>query len=465
MNEIIKESSQTLIIQVPITTEVIEKNADLQPSGKVEDNRIIIELDTRKRDFHKQFDLKRKVKISWTKERTFDVQELSGFSWPIVYRVTTADGYYSKAAGERVYFTPEISGLSTKRKVSDVVLRLAIFLYVIVGIGSRKASWLMEVLFQVTVSKSTLDRWVDEVADSLPSSKEMVKLLHQKHPITQGHLDELFPVGTEACVLALKDEHGRIIVAQEVEKRDEEHVKPFLEGLQKLGLDLKAFYIDHWQAYFNAIRAVYPQAEIQYDYFHILQNIWRKVWGEFRTHRRDLKARGEAAQTKWYAEKLKRLAAELWKHRYIFFKADENLSAKEKETMQEVLQTQPEMSFLRGFLLKVWAIFEGPTTEAEAQEKLAELKEYAAHHEKDGYTKSIAFLDEHFKNMTTFLRVPGVQRNSLAETGMRALRRLERNHDGFRTDQSRQNALKIYQAVTYLGWSIHNPPNLAPSDG
>jgi hypothetical protein len=149
----------------------------------------------------------------------------------------------------------------------------------------------------------------------------------------------------------------------------------------------------------------------------------------------------------------------------VFFKSDENLSEKEKQTMQEVLNTQPEMSFLRCFLKKVWAIFEGPTTEMEAQVKLAELKQYVAHQENNGYTKSIAFLEEHFKNMTTFLRVPGVKRNSLAETGMRVLRRLERNHDGFRSEKGRQNALKIYQAVTYLGWSIHNPPNLTAGGG
>ena len=158
----------------------------------------------------------------------------------------------------------------------------------------------------------------------------------------------------------------------------------------------------------NAIKAVYPEAHIQFDYFHILQNIWRKVWDEFRAHRRDLKERGEAAQTKYYSEKLKSLAAKLWKNRYIFFKSEENLSAKEKETMREVLRTQPEMSFLRGFLHKVWAIFEGPTTEAEAQAKLAELKRYVAHQENNGYTKSITFLDDNFKNMTTFLRAPGV---------------------------------------------------------
>ncbi len=454
-----------MFVQIPVTTEVIEKNADLQPKGQVEENRLIIELDTRQRDYHKLFQLKRNVRINWSNERTFEVQELSAFSWPLVYRITTADGYYLSAPGQRVNFTPQLQGLCTKRKVSDVALRLGVFLCIIAGLGSRKASWLMSVLFQLSVSKSALDRWVTEVAEALPSEDEMIKLLHQQKPITAGHFDELFPVGTEACVLVMKDEHGRILAAEEVEKRDEEHVKPLLERFQRLGLKFTCFYIDHCQAYFNAIGAVYPQAEIQYDYFHILQNIWRKVWGEFRCHRRDLKARGEAAETKWYARKLKKMAAHLWKNRYLFFKAEENLSAHEKDTMQEVLTQQPELSYLRGFLLKVWDIFEGPVTAAEAQEKLAELKKYAAYQADNGYTKSISFLETHFKNMTTYLRVPGVQRNSLAESGMRVLRRLERNHDGFRSDKTRRNALRIYQAVTYLGWSIHNPPNLtAPSD-
>ena len=125
---------------------------------------------------------------------------------------------------------------------------------------------------------------------------------------------------------------------------------------------------------------------------------------------------------------------------FIFFKSEEKLSAKEKKTMQEVLRTQSEISFLRGFLHKVWAIFEVPTTAAEAQAKLAELKRYAAHHEKDGYTKSIAFLEENFKNMTMFLRAPGVQRNSLAKPGMRVLRRSAKSDRLYRLDKRRLRA-------------------------
>ena len=120
-----------------------EKNADLLPSGKVEDHRIVIALDTRQRDYHKLFHLKRNVQIAWTNELTFEVQELSAFSWPIIYRITTATGYYAVEPGQRIYFTPQVAGLSTQRKVSDVLLRLAVFLCIIAGLGARKASWLM----------------------------------------------------------------------------------------------------------------------------------------------------------------------------------------------------------------------------------------------------------------------------------------------------------------------------------
>jgi len=267
-----------MIIQLPVETEVLEKVGDLKPRGKAENNRIIIEFDTRQRDYHKILGIPRRAKIGWSNERSFDVQELSGFAWPIIYRITTADGHYKNEQGQRVNFTPEIAGLSTYRKVSDVVMRLGVFLCIIAGLGSRQTSWLMQVLFQVTVSKSAIDRWVDEVGDSLPSEDEMVKLLHKEKPITQGHFDELFPLGTDKCLVVLKDEHGRIVATQEVEKRDEEHVKPFLERMKRLGLDLQAFYIDHWQAYANAIKAVYPQAHIQFDYFHSMQNVWQNVW-------------------------------------------------------------------------------------------------------------------------------------------------------------------------------------------
>src|SRR5437868_2347872 len=52
----------------------------------------------------------------------------------------------------------------------------------------------------------------------------------------KGHFDEIFPRGTQRCVVVLKDEHGRIVAAaQEVKKRDEEHVQPCTRAAHRAG--------------------------------------------------------------------------------------------------------------------------------------------------------------------------------------------------------------------------------------
>jgi hypothetical protein len=72
--------------------------------------------------------------------------------------------------------------------------------------------------------------------------------------------------------------------------------------------------------------------------------------------------------------------------------------------------------------------------------------------------KVLNFLEEHFTWMTIFLRHEHVQRNSLAETGMRVLRRLEIEHDGFRSENGREDFLRIYQAIdTLAGLSTIRP--------
>ena len=76
-------------------------------------------------------------------------------------------------------------------------------------------------------------------------------------------------------MLVIKDEHGRILATESVDKRDEKTVKPFLQRMKNLGLSFRAFYTDGCKSYFNAIRAVFGQkVAIQYDYFHIIQNAW-----------------------------------------------------------------------------------------------------------------------------------------------------------------------------------------------
>ena len=46
------------------------------------------------------------------------------------------------------------------------------------------------------------------------------------------------------------------------------------------------------------------------------------------------------------------------------------------------------------------------------------------------------------------------RRGSNSESGMRLLRRLEKNHDGIRSATTRQHYMRIYQAIKYLSLDI-----------
>ena len=313
----------TVHVSVPVSTEVLNSNADCRLSGAYEEGALMITVDTRKQNVHTRLGLSTKTKLVWGREHEFIVQELSAMAWPIRYRVRTRDGYYLDANGERVHVTTSATGIDSRRAASLVLMRAAVLLVVVAGVGYRRASWLLKELFHVEVSKSSLHRWVEEIAAQLPAGDEMIKALNEQKTITEAHFDEIFPRGTGACVLVLKDEHGRIIATQQVDKRDEETVVAFLGRMKALGLEYKAFYIDGCKAYYNAIRTVFGEAvAIQYDYFHIMQNVWKKLWKWAVDRRRQIKANAEQVTTPWYKKKLEALSKSLWENRYLLFKAD-----------------------------------------------------------------------------------------------------------------------------------------------
>lgn len=454
------DAQKFIHVSVPVSTEVINANPDAATGGAYEDGALVITIDTRQQNIHQRLGLGTRTKLHLTRDNEFFAQELSGLLWPIRYRVLTRDGYYSGADGERVHFTTSAEGIDARRGVSLVLMRAAVLLIVVGGVGYRRAAWLLKALFHVEVSKSALCRWIDEIAASLPSGDEMIQTLHAKQPITEAHFDEIFPRGTRGCVLVLKDEHGRIVATEEVDKRDEGSVVPFLERMKRLGLPLTAFYIDGCKAYYNAIRTVFGEAaRIQYDYFHVIQNVWKKLWKWALERRREQKARAEESWTPWYRNKLEALAKSMWENRYLLFKADERMTGEERERLARIVEADHYIGRLRAFLGGVWDIFESSKDEEQAREALARLKAMPVDRQNpEAFQKSVRFLEEHFEWMTAYLRHDGVKRNSLAESGMRTLRRLEIEHDGFRSKKGRENFLRIYQAVKYLGWSVHQQP-------
>ena len=442
-------------VQLTVTTAVTEANPDCVLGGSHEQGTIVINVDARRQPHHKVLGLDPRVEIHWPQDtRHYEAQELSIFPWPIRYRVTTADAWYKGLQGERVHYSPEIVGLDALAGVARVVKRTAVLLIVVGSIGYRRAAWLLEEIFKVSTSKSTLSRWVKEVAAELPSGEEIVKLLDAQKPITEAHFDEIFPKGAKDPVLVIKDEHGRIVASERVEARDEVNTRKFLQWFKGLGLGVKTFFIDCCPIYRKLIPEVFPEAKVQLDYFHILQNVWRHMWKGFVRYRKQVAQRAEESKTPWYKAQLKALALSLWEHRYVIFKAEDHLTPMEQGMLVGICEADQEVGKIRSFLSGVWNIFEDSKDAAEARQALEALKrkDAAKGLEKQQAT-SVKFLEDTFEQSTTYLRGEAPRRNSLAESGMRTLRRLEAEHDGFRTEDSRRDFLRIYQAVKYLGWS------------
>jgi hypothetical protein len=450
-------------VKVSISTAVIEDNPRCCVGSEFKDDTAWIDLDARKQNHREFLSIPRSTKLHWSKEtRSYEAQELSSFPWPIRYRVTTADAWYSDSEGHRVHYTPAILGLDPHAKVSHAVKHAAVLIIVIGAIGYRRAAWLLQELFRVSTSKSALARWVKDVASQLPSKEEMVAILNERKPISEVHFDEIYPRGRTAsgCVLVAKDEHGRIFASEDIDKRDEASVRSFLEWLHALGLKIRTFYIDTCQTYRTVIPQVFKGVRIQLDYFHIIQNVWRHLWKFFVSRRKAIAARAEKVETPWYKAHLKALAKSLWTNRHVLFKSERRLSDDERVTLAEICEADKDVGQIRAFLRGVWRIFDDSNDERQARQAIEKLKAEGYKDKSKHYDRAISFLDDTFEQATTYLREPDVQRNSLAESGMRTLRRLEIEHDGFRSGDSREDFLRIYQAVKYLGWSVHG--TLAP---
>lgn len=462
-------------IMVPLETEVIRAHRPWLTGVRYEAGTgMIVEMDVRRHPWAKVLQLARGVKVHWADVRTVDIRELSSMSWPVIYRVTYGDGWYTNKGGKRAHFALQehLPQIDLSRQCTQLVLRTAVLLAVLSGVGVRAVSWLMKLLFHVEASKSAIDRWVRECAAQLPDAAGMAKILHGAKPITEAHFDEIFAVGQrpKPCTLVLRDEHGRVFAIEQIKERTIETVTQFLEKIKSWGITPATFYVDGYEAYRSAIEAVFPKSVIQYDLFHVIQSVIKKLWKDVVSRRKDIKERGEAATTPAYSARLKALAGRIWERRYVFFKREENLSDEERADLIALMEADPLLDRVRGFMLHVWSIFGESKTEEEAQLALIGLGLRPGVKKGSAFHKAFGFLAGRFHDMTAFLRHPGVQHNSLAETGIRFLRRLEQGHDGFRSAQGLDCHLRIYQAVKYCGWTVHRfhpglglPEPLTPS--
>src|SRR5712691_4748556 len=378
----------------------------------------------------------------------------STFHNPIKYRFIVAQGSYLNAQNQRVYFTPDIKGVSTSQHMSYSVIRLACYLAVVCGVSLRHIALLFSVLFLIPITKSSIKRWIDDIGVHLPAPEEMLRQLLALAPATECHIDGYYPLGTDHCVMVVKDEHDRILMTHEAASENGEEAKQFLQQLKDHGLNITAAFSDYSQSFTEAIKAVFPHARFQADHFHTVKNIWGHLKKSLLSYRRQIKANGEAKSDEQVMEQAKTL----WQLRWSLLKKPANLSSEEKQAIA-ALESE-DAGFVHRFrrmIRQLVHIFDHAHSEAQATRRLQQLRKEIRALEDQHLEKIPQFFDDHWEQALRYLRKKGMgkhRRGSNSESGMRLLRRLEKNHDGIRSAATRQHSMQIYQAIKYLSLDV-----------
>jgi len=157
-------------VQMQFTSAVTERYQDAFVGSAIENGTTIIQFDLRQLDFQRA--LGTTSTICWRKDPYHvDIHALSTFHNPITYRFIVAQGSYLNDQHQRVYFTPEIQGVSTSQHMSHSVIRLACSLAVVCGVSLRHIALLLSALFLLPMTKSSIKRWIDAIGRICPRQK------------------------------------------------------------------------------------------------------------------------------------------------------------------------------------------------------------------------------------------------------------------------------------------------------
>ena len=448
-------------VQMQFESAVTEMYQDAFVGSSIENGTTIIQFDLRKLDF--QWALGTTAPICWRQEPYhIDIHELSTFHHPIKYRFSVAQGYYLNDPNQRMYFTPEIKGVSTSQHMSHSIIRLACYLAVVCGVSLRHLALLFSVLFLIPMSKSSIKRWIDDIGSHLPPPEEMLRQLLAITPATECHIDGYYPLGTDQCVMVVKDEHDRILITHEAASENGDDARQFLQRLKDRGLKVTAAFSDYSQSFTEAIKAVFPHARFQADHFHTVKNIWGHLKKALLSYRRHIKAKGEENSD----EKVIEQAKTLWKLRWSLLKKPGNVSGEEKQAIAEL--EREETGFVHCFrnsIRQLVNIFDHAHSEAQAKLRLKQLRQDIDALEDQHLDKILQFFDDHWEQALRYLRTKGMgthRRGSNSASGRRLLRRLEQNHDGIRSAATRQHYIQIYQALQDLSLDIAAFRELGP---
>ncbi len=304
------------------------------------------------------------------------------------------------------------------------------------------------------MTKSSIKRWMEAMGSNVPTPEAMLRQLLALAPATEGPMDGDDPWGTENGVRVVKEAPDRILITHEAVSEHGEEAKQCLQRGKALGLQVTAAFSDDSQSFTEAIKAVDPQARFQADHCHTVKHSWGPLTKSRLSSRRKGKASGEAPQH----EASMALAKKLWTWRWSLRKKPSNVSVEAKQAMTALASEEEGcVHRFRSILRQLVHIFDQAHSEAHATRRRQQLRKDIQTMADPPLEKIPQCFDAHWEQALRYLRQKGMgthRRGSHSESGMRLLRRLEKNHDGIRSAATRQHYSQIYQAIKYLSLDI-----------
>lgn len=293
--------------------------------------------------------------------------------------------------------------------------------------------------FNTTASRRTIDRWKQELASKY-TFKEIIATLGFSGIL---FVDEYKPKRSSFYDLIAADAIANYILYLEniPVAFGRGKIAAFFEHLKQLGINAHAAIVDLYIAFPKALRKVWPGILIQYDHFHVMQWIWRFLKNAILQYRRELKELGKET-----------LRSELWEHKWKILKKMEKWSPYEHWVIQNLIEFHKGTIVEDVLIFKeqIWDIFNNSKDSEEAYQKRDELASQSWWQSSWHLSQIMKFLMSYkFEYMITYLKHPDIPRAG-NENMVRTWRQMEKVRYGFKTEQGRQNHLKLYQIRNYL---------------
>ena len=258
-----------------------------------------------------------------------------------------------------------------------------------------------------------------------------------------------------------------------VATNDQDHMRRFLNNLQRWGLNPKVVVTDGSNLYPSVLAELWPEADHQLCVFHAIKDINKLILDALRRMRAEMNRRGKAGRKKKRGRKrrkskgakrrrgptLKEKAYFVFKRRYLIVKRRENLTETEKKDLKQMIEYLPELAALREFADRIYGLFDTRKDYHQASCRRAAIVRNPRFQAVPELVKAMEqFNEEKFPKLMAYLNNPMSQRvrtNNHVERTNRMLRFLEKVRYKWRR---RRTLVRFVVLKLDAIWNAWKPP-------